>query len=177
MSSGPTETPGLTEKLGQARTLDEALEAMVLALRPEFSISWATIRVVDPNTPEAMVLAGLWAARETTLERGMRMSVLATSLLEVSEAGGTVIFGKVRTDRPPTLLEEILRAEGARSWVSIPLRVNGRTVGLLSFSSSRTDAFSESDRLVFDALGSAYGGILLELARREIGPDQRDDVD
>src|SRR5213592_4572668 len=91
MSTGPTETPGgLTEKLGRARTLDEALEMMVVALRPEFSIGWATVRVVDPTTPEVVVLAGLWAARETTLERGMRMSVLATSLLEVSEAGGTV---------------------------------------------------------------------------------------
>src|SRR5258708_26849086 len=97
-----------------------ALLALVKALQTAVPSLWrASLRKLIPDEEQLEIVA-VWSAVETRLNIGVRMSVMATSFPEVLRSGEPV----VGTQGPgyPSPVAELLAAEGARSWIAIPIR-------------------------------------------------------
>jgi hypothetical protein len=142
-------------------TLDEALGALGTLLSGRYRIGRISVRIYIPDTDE-LEFAGVWSPDPTLLVSGVRMPARSTTFAEV-EAHGSAILG-----RPPAkagaLLDQLLRDEGARSWVVMPLLRDRLLLGLLSIASPDVDGFSETDLPFFDALANGVRRRLLELA-------------
>jgi hypothetical protein len=85
----------------------------------------------------------------------------STSFAEV-ELRGAALLGDSPVPGDP-LLDQIVRDEGNRSWVVMPITRDRLVVGLLSVSSHEPDTFSSDDLPFFDALSGAISERLLEL--------------
>jgi GAF domain-containing protein len=150
-----------------ARSVDEWLARMVQGLRDHYPIDRATLRVVDPEDGEAVVV-GQYVEHPTALPVGTRVPYRATSFPRAVRERRPIMSLDQEQEFPLPLLDQILWEEGVRWWVSIPLRQGNKTVGLLSFSSPDRDAFSERDRLLFENIGLLCQDVLLALAYRRM---------
>lgn len=146
-----------------AGTLPDALAAVAAELSGGFPIVRLSVRLVV--APDMLAIAGVWTPRETALKAGTRIPARSSSLLDPGiREGRAVVFSMPEHE---SLLEQILRDEGIRSWVTVGLRDDeGELAGLLSFSSDRPAAFIDADVELFEALGAGLEGKLLSLARR-----------
>ena len=145
-----------------ARSLEAALAGLVGCLDGRFrQLTRVSMRALAPDG-RSLVIVGVWSIGETNLGPGGMMSILSSSYPEMVAAGRTILAHQ--TDDP--VLTDILRTEGVRSWVSVPLRRRERIVAMLSISSWASEAFSEEDLPLLDDLGAALQERLLELAER-----------
>jgi GAF domain len=149
------------EAVATRATLDEALGALGALLSDRYRIARISVRIYVPETDE-LEFVGVWSSDPTLLVAGVRMPARATTFAEVEARGGAIL------GRPPAkavpLLDQLLRDEGARSWVVMPLLRDRLLVGLLSVASRDVDGFTEADLPFFDSLAIAVRGRLLELA-------------
>jgi transcriptional regulator with GAF, ATPase, and Fis domain len=146
--------------LAAADTLDEALGTLASALSHRYPISRVSLRTYDPRTEE-LEIVGVWSASATHLGVGVRVPARSTSFAEV-ELRGAALLGDSPVPGDP-LLDQIVRDEGNRSWVVMPITRDRLVVGLLSVSSHEPDTFSSDDLPFFDALSGAISERLLEL--------------
>ncbi len=145
--------------------LDDALSALASVFSPYIPVSRISVRTYDA-VEEVLVVDGLWTLAPTDVGVGTRLPSRSTSFPEVERAGRTVV---VRWREPTaasdaTLLDRVVRDEGHRSWIVIPLRRERLLAGLLTVCATEPDAFSDADRALFDALGDAAADRLLALA-------------
>src|SRR5437667_7497644 len=150
-----------------ARSVDEWLARMVEGLRPHFPIDRATLRVVDPEDGEAVVV-GQYVEHPTAIPVGTRVPYRATSFPRAVREQRPIMSVDEDQEFPLPLLDQILWEEGVRSWVSVPLWQGSRAAGLLSFSSAEQDTFSDRDRLLFENIGLLCQDVLLALAYRRM---------
>ncbi len=151
-----------------ARSVDQWLARMVEGLRDHYSINRATVRIIDPEDGEVVVV-GQYAEQPTALRVGTRIPFRSTSFPRVTrERRPLMSIDEEDREFPLPLLEQILWEEGVRSWVSIPLRGEFKTVGLLSFTSPEPDAFTEEDRVLFENIGLLCQDVLVALASRRL---------
>ncbi|MDP9340565.1 MAG: GAF domain-containing protein [Actinomycetota bacterium] len=150
-----------------ARSVDEWLASVVGGLRQHLPIDRATLRVVDPEDGEVVVV-GQYVERPTAIQVGTRVPYRSTSFPRAVRERRPVMSSDQDQEFPLPLLDQILWEEGVRSWVSVPLRQGTKTVGLLSFSSPEPEAFSERDRLLFENIGLLCQDVLLALAYRRM---------
>jgi GAF domain-containing protein len=150
-----------------ARSLDEWLARMVEGLRPHFAMDRASVRVVDPDDGE-VVFVGQHVEHPTALPVGTRVPYRSTAFPRVVRERRALMSIDEEQEFPLALLDQILWEEGVRSWVSVPLYHDGRTSGLLSFSSPQPEAFCEEDRLLFENIGLLCQDVLLAMAYRAL---------
>jgi GAF domain-containing protein len=151
-----------------ARSVDQWLARMVEGLRPHYPIDRATVRIIDPEDGEVVVV-GQYVELPTALTVGTRIPYRSTSFPRVVRERRPLMSCDIEDrEHPLPLLEQILWEEGVRSWVSIPLRGEIRTVGLLSFSSPEPDAFDDEDRVLFENIGLLCQDMLVALASRRL---------
>jgi GAF domain len=167
-SSEPRTLAGLLEELGRTDVgrLDDWLGRAAGTLRHFFPLDQATVGLLD-STGLTLTLAGAWSARPTLLKAGVRMRTSVTSIPELEALGRPAVFGEGGFRPATRTLEEILGADGVRSWVSIPLEPRGFVEGMLSFASATPGAFVEDDCALFDAIGRTCEALVLRLARQE----------
>ncbi len=151
--------------------LDDALSALASVFSPSIAVSRISVRTYDA-VDEILVVDGLWTLAPTDVGVGTRLPARSTSFPEVERAGRAVVarWREPTAASDTSLLDRVIRDEGHRSWVVIPLRRERLLAGLLTICTAEPDAFGASDLPFFDALGEAVADRLLALAAEARGP-------
>jgi len=137
-----------------------ALRALATALDYVFGgLVRISVRVLVPER-EAVMVAGVWSRGPTRLKAGSILELVATATPEVLKTKRPVFGGSASPEEP---VDQILKEEGVRAWVSIPLRARGAIVGTLTLSSSRPGAFSPAGEPFLSSLAEALESSLLGL--------------
>lgn len=146
-----------------AATINEALAGIADVFAAEWDIHRVSCRLLTEDRRH-LVVAGVWSAAPGAIAAGVRMSVVASSLPELSAAGSPIVQERPQEDG--TLLDAIFVSEGVRSWVSMPLTRAAEIAGVLSMSSQVEGTFRSEDVPFFVELAAAVQEKLLELAAR-----------
>src|SRR5262245_23982423 len=134
--------------LGSSLELDEAFGAFIRELRGLVPFERTAIVLVEGDTATTMATAGLGAA--DVFPPG-NSDPIEGSLLERVLAGKIVVRRDL-TERDSPADEQLL-ALGLRSELVAPLLLGARTIGMLSLSRDRPDAFSEDEVELIALLG------------------------
>jgi hypothetical protein len=146
-----------------ASTVDEALLSIVSALLPLYPLSRASLRRIDTERAIA-IMVGVWAHGPTGLAKGVAVPLHLTSFGRMRSTARS----QVDHDLPPTVLDDMLKDEGIRSWVTSPLFRGEDLRGLLSLSTRVQGAFKEEDRYFFDGVALALQDSLVTLLERPV---------
>ena len=134
--------------LGSSLELDEAFGAFIRELRGLVPFERTAIVLVEGDTATTMATAGRGAGE--VFPPG-NSDPIQGSLLERVLDGKVVVRGDL-TDREYPADEQLL-ALGLRSELVTPLLLGARTIGMLSISRDRVDAFSEDEVELIALLG------------------------
>jgi len=154
--------PEMIAPVREATSVGAALEALTTALHKYLPIHRASIRRIDYGR-ESAVMVAVWSLWPTSLRPGLVIPLTVTSLPEIIGSKGAVLGSQ---EEPSVLLDQILAAEGIRSWITVPLRGASRVYGLLSFSSRFGDGLRQEHVPFFDQLGAAVEESLVGLIAR-----------
>jgi signal transduction histidine kinase len=134
--------------LGSSLELDEAFGAFIRELRGLVSFERTAIVLVEGNTATTMATAGRGA--NEVFPPG-NSDPIEGSLLERVLEGKMVVRRDLEERDSPA--DEKLLALGLRSELVTPLLLGARTIGMLSLSRDRPDAFSEDEVELISLLG------------------------
>jgi hypothetical protein len=151
-----------------ASTADEAMEALGKQVSPHLPLDHVSLRVFLP--PNQLSLVALWDGGESSIKVGTVASAVATPFSEVVRRDGPVSSSDPGVYHP--LVEQVLREEGIRSWVSVPLHQPGMPA-MLSFGSREADAFDEVKIDVLARIGAAVEQPLLRLSEHSPSPGEQ----
>ena len=134
--------------LGSSLELDEAFGAFIRELRGLVPFERTAIVLVEGDTATTMATAGRGAGE--VFPPG-NSDPIQGSLLERVLDGKVVVRGDLSDRDYPA--DERLLALGLRSELVAPLQLGARTIGMLSVSRERVDAFSEDEVELIALLG------------------------
>jgi signal transduction histidine kinase len=134
--------------LGSSLELDEAFGAFIRELRGLVPFDRTAIVLVEGETATTMATAGLGA--QEVFPPGSSGPIRASVLERVLEGHIVVRRDLARQEYPE---DEQLRALGLRSELVTPLLLGARTIGMLTLSRDRVDAFSEDEIELVSLLG------------------------
>jgi len=134
--------------LGSSLELDEAFGAFIRELRGLVPFERTAIVLVEGDTATTMATAGRGAGE--VFPPG-NSDPIQGSLLERVLDGKVVVRGDLSDRDYPA--DERLLALGLRSELVTPLQLGARTIGMLSVSRERVDAFSEDEAELIALLG------------------------
>jgi signal transduction histidine kinase len=134
--------------LGSSLELDEAFGAFIRELRGLVPFERTAIVLVEGDTATTMATAGRGAGEVFPPGNG---DPIQGSLLEHVLDGKVVVRGDLSDREYPA--DERLLALGLRSELVTPLLLGARTIGMLSVSRERVDAFSEDEVELIALLG------------------------
>ncbi len=134
--------------LGSSLELDEAFGAFIRELRGLLPFERTAIVLVEGNTATTMATAGRGA--NEVFPPG-NSDPIEGSLLERVLEGKMVVRRDLEERDSPA--DEKLLALGLRSELVTPLLLGARTIGMLSLSRDRPDAFSEDEVELISLLG------------------------
>jgi signal transduction histidine kinase len=134
--------------LGSSLELDEAFGAFIRELRGLVPFERTAIVLVEGDTATTMATAGRGAG--DVFPPG-NSDPIQGSLLERVLDGKVVVRGDITDQEYPA--DEHLVALGLRSELVTPLLLGARTIGMLSLSRERVDAFSEAEVELIALLG------------------------
>jgi len=134
--------------LGSSLELDEAFGAFIRELRGLLPFERTAIVLVEGNTATTMATAGRGA--NEVFPPGNSDPIEGSLLERVLEGKMVVRHDLEERDSPA---DEKLLALGLRSELVTPLLLGARTIGMLSLSRDRPDAFSEDEVELISLLG------------------------
>jgi signal transduction histidine kinase len=134
--------------LGSSLELDEAFGAFIRELRGLVPFERTAIVLVEGNTATTMATAGRGAG--DVFPPGNSDPIEGSLLERVLD--GKIVVRRDLTDQDSPADEQLL-ALGLRSELVTPLLVGARTIGMLSLSRERPDAFSEDEVELVSLLG------------------------
>jgi signal transduction histidine kinase len=134
--------------LGSSLELDEAFGAFIRELRGLVPFERTAIVLVEGDTATTMATAGSGAAE--VFPPGNSDPIQGSLLERVLD--GKVVVREDLSDREYPADEQLL-ALGLRSELVAPLLLGARTIGMLSLSRDRVDAFSEDEVELIALLG------------------------
>ena len=134
--------------LGSSLELDEAFGAFIRELRGLVPFERTAIVLVEGNTATTMATAGRGAG--DVFPPGNSDPIEGSLLERVLD--GKIVVRRDLTERDAPADEQLL-ALGLRSELVTPLLVGARTIGMLSLSRERPDAFSEDEIELVSLLG------------------------
>ena len=134
--------------LGSSLEVDEAFGAFIRELRGLVPFERTAIVLVEGDTATTMATAGRGA--DEVFPPGNRDPIEGSLLERVLE--GKIVVRRDLTERDSPADEQLL-ALGLRSELVAPLLLGARTIGMLSLSRDRVDAFSEDEVELVALLG------------------------
>jgi signal transduction histidine kinase len=134
--------------LGSSLELDEAFGAFIRELRGLVPFERTAIVLVDGDTATTMATAGRGAG--DVFPPGNTDPIEGSLLERVLD--GKIVVRRDLTERDAPADEQLL-ALGLRSELVTPLLLGARTIGMLSLSRDRPDAFSEDEVELVSLLG------------------------
>lgn len=148
----------LTLKLRLAKDAEEVVTSVAQIGREAWPSLWrASLRRYLAEEGQLEIVA-VWSAAESGLTPGVRMSVVATSFVEVLSSDRPILSSEQPDDG--RMLIQILASEGAESWVSIPIHYDDVVVGVLSLSSYEREGFTQGDLPLCTEIGHVVEGRL-----------------
>jgi len=153
-----------------AQSPEEIARAALARIRQLVPCQRASVALFDFQADVGAVLA-VHVNGETRIGAGTRVSLGEFGSVERLRQGQVGVVEDVLTRPQRTPLEEMLLAEGVRSYINVPLVVHGKLIGSLNVGADRPNAFSpahmEVVREVADQLAVAIQNArLLEDERR-----------
>jgi GAF domain len=142
--------------------LDDMLGGLAALLSSQFDVTRLSVRIYDPLAEE-LEIAGAWSMSATDVSVGARLPLRSTSFTEVERRGGAVLSRWTPTE-DWSLLDRVLRDEGNRAWITVPIWRERRIVGLFTVSAADEDALAEADLPFFESLCERIGPRLVEAA-------------
>ena len=150
----------VTKMIGASPKMNIALNVVMDEANRLFGTDRSTIRLLDPNTQELVIRSSRGLSKRT-LGR-IRLKVGEGAVGWVARHGKPVIVNEAESDRRLEYLPK--DAEKISSLMSVPLIVEGKTIGVLTIASSEPKRFTQEDESLLLALAS-QAAIVLENAR------------
>ncbi len=149
-------TAAITSNLNQQAVVNSILEQAIRVI----SFSSASVQLLSGQ--ELEIVGGIGFPEDFPVE-GLRFTVTeGTPNVEVIRNKIALIVGKDLNQRYPAFID---RAKTKiKSWMGVPLLVNGKAIGMIAFDSSREEGFSPADLELAQAFGNQVA-IALENAR------------
>jgi hypothetical protein len=144
-------------------SLDDCLRGLAERLNTELSMDRILVGMVHPDG-RRLVLVGVWASATTQFRLGATVRLDATAFREWERGRESRVIGREIRVKDMPLVEQVLWLEGMRSWLSLPLREDESTVGVLMFSSESDEAVS-THLLLFETIGLMFEPTLVRLGR------------
>ncbi|RMF85522.1 MAG: GAF domain-containing protein, partial [Nitrospinota bacterium] len=157
------------ERLQVQREIDRA----ILAIRPPEEIARTALHLIRQLVPyrrasvvqfdfraqEVRWLAVVLPEGETRLPAGMRLPMQEYGVEEDLRQGEVKLVPDIQTLASPPLVDQVLLTEGIRSYVTVPLVVQGELIGSLNLGAEESQAFTEEQvdilRKIADSLAIA----------------------
>jgi transcriptional regulator with GAF, ATPase, and Fis domain len=142
----------LAARVGHHASADELLMSLVDATTKQLRLWRAGLCSINDTH---VTLEAVWAPSDTLLAAGMQIAIASspdiTTVVDSVRAGSLQCFEI--DDLELGLFETVLRSEGIRTWLLIPLRSGKDVIGFLALGSGETRAFDEVDDSMFKAVG------------------------
>jgi signal transduction histidine kinase len=159
----------VTQMIGAVPSVKFALNVIMDEVNRLLGTSQSTIRLIDPVTQELVIHASRGFSKSTL--RRIRLRVGQGVMGWVAKHGKPLVLNDARAD--PRFSYYPQDAEQVCSLISVPLTVQGKTIGVLTISSPKPRVFTKEDEnLVTTLAGQAAIAIensrLYEQARRRL---------
>jgi len=138
----------ITQMIGALPSMKFALNIIMDEANRLFGTDRSTIRLIDPNTRELAVHASRGFSKRTL--RRIRLKGDQGAVGWVAKHGKPLILNDAPSD--PRFSYYPKDAERVSSLMSVPLTVQGRTIGVLSISSIEPKRFTEEDESLLTTL-------------------------
>lgn len=125
----------------EAQSLEAIAQAAVRHIRQLIPCQRTSVTVFDLEAGEAIQVAA-HASGETELGPGVRFPL---TIIEDLQTEKPRVVEDIETLAQPSPLEEALRAEGVRSFINVPLIVQGELIGSLNLGSGSPGGFSSNE--------------------------------
>jgi signal transduction histidine kinase/class 3 adenylate cyclase len=158
----------ISDAFASARTLNEVLDAVMVAVREALSAHNATLYLIDTETSELVF--------EKIISESTNPPIPGTRL-----PAGTGIVGQVVADKTPLLIPDTREASewygkigsDMRSLICVPLVARGRTVGAIQVLDRSPHSFSQEDLEILQWLSASAAvavdsTVQLEQTRRKL---------
>ena len=138
-------THAILDQIYLGKTLDEVFERLHVNLQPVVPHNRLGLALVDPSTGR-LVQVQTRSDCNILLDDGYSAPVAGTSLERILELGEPRILDDLTAHlrERPSPWTRLLVEEGMRSSLTLPLKVQGRPIGLVFFSSVAVGGFREA---------------------------------
>lgn len=136
----------VNQKVAAAESLEALIDFLFEAVQPVFECDRVGVSFLEEGGTRLIAHYARTAYEPVLLKKGYSEELAEGSLGQVIESGRPRILRDLEEHlarRPSSRSTRILVREGVRSSMTCPLLVEGRTAGLLFFSSRRPDAYAE----------------------------------
>jgi PAS domain S-box-containing protein len=143
--SGRTAVSQILSQIQQGRTLDEVIEKVYVRLQEVLPHNRIGIALID-NSSNRLVQVKTRSDRRILLDDGFSAAVSGSSLERILALGEARIIDDLQEHyvRRPSEWTKLILAEGMRSSLTLPLKVEGKPIGVVFFTSVTPRAFTES---------------------------------
>lgn len=147
--------------------LGHAINGLVRVLSADYALWSAAILMLTPEGTGRIVAT--WSAAPTVLEVGTEIALdLTPTTLEMAS---TLLRGEALAFDPGLvdlgMIGDVVAREGERSLAVAPLREEDVVIAMLSFASSRANAFAEADLALITGIASGIEDHVLALIEEE----------
>ncbi|NOQ45705.1 MAG: GAF domain-containing protein [Desulfobulbaceae bacterium] len=149
----------LSRLVNSTLDLDEVLNTIVARLPVSLGRKACTIRLVQPQTNQLELVAAYGVSDE--FHENCSIESEKNSIMVLTDEPVT-IFNAEDDDR--VLCKEHLRAEGIKSILAVPLKVNNEIIGVLRILSAEQHCFTSSE-VNFAVTAAESGGMAIQNAR------------
>ncbi len=135
----------ILEQINLGKTLDEVFENIYVGLQAVVPHSRLGIALIDESSGR-LVQVKTKSDRKIVLDNGFSARIAGSTLEGVLESGEARIIDDFREvlEKRPSAWTRLMVAEGMRSNLTLPLKVGGKPIGVVFFTSAIPRAFSEA---------------------------------
>ena len=135
----------ILEQIQLGKTLDEVFENIYAGLQDIVPHNRLGIALIDESSGN-LVQCKTKSNREILLDNGFSAKIAGSSLERILNSGDARIIDDFKEilARRPTNWTRLMVEEGMRSNLTLPLKVQGKPIGVVFFTSEKPRAFSEA---------------------------------
>ena len=135
----------ILEQINLGKTLDEVFENIYVGLQAVVPHSRLGIALIDESSGR-LVQVKTKSDRKIVLDNGFSARIAGSTLEGVLESGEARIIDDFREvlEKRPSVWTRLMVEEGMRSNLTLPLKVSGKPIGVVFFTSAIARAFSEA---------------------------------
>ena len=135
----------ILEQINLGKTLDEVFENIYAGLQDVVPHSRLGIALIDESSGR-LVQVKTKSDRKIVLDNGFSARIAGSTLEGVLESGEARIIDDFREvlEKRPSVWTRLMVEEGMRSNLTLPLKVSGKPIGVVFFTSAIARAFSEA---------------------------------